>query len=502
LKNTAGRERNFTLSAGIDASNIRSSITVSRFHQKAGLFAGAIGIPRGYELEPDGDNRNIDLPRQRTTHLKVISNTVYNMGKNWLEADLGYQENDRREEGQPHVHGYQPTPEGNVALALQLSTLSANLRYNIAAADNLVTTIGFQGQHQQNEHGGFEFLLPDFLSGNAGLYTYLEYSPSHVLSLSGGARYDYGWRDIAAQRGPNYITAQEGDSITNNPAINRQYHDLSAAFGLSYSPNIYFNTKLNLGSSFRMPTAIELSSNGLHHGTFRYELGDPRLDSERGLQADLNFTYSKDKLYASITTFAGYFHRFIYLTPMPYFVPTEQGEPPFENYPLQPVSPAGGQLHQYRQSDAFFTGFEWQGQYDISPSVNVQTSAEYVWNRNLEFDRPLPLTPPFSFFAALEYRPAWESKTFSDCYFSISGHAFSAQRRVDLNEAATDGYMLLALQAGATMKIYGQALQWRLNIDNLTNERYMNHLSRYRLLNLPEQGFNAMISLLVPLEFY
>ncbi|NJN27999.1 MAG: TonB-dependent receptor [Cyclobacteriaceae bacterium] len=294
LKNTAGNERNISLATGIHKGWGGTTITVSNFHQKAGLFPGATGIPREYQLEQDGNTRNIDLPRQEVNHLKIISNTTLVFEQNWMELDLGYQYNKRKEEGAPHAHGYQPTPDGNLALGLDLQTVSANIRYNNNFSENLSGIIGFQGQWQDNKHAGFEFLLSSFRALNAGAYIYQEYTPNHQFSMNAGIRYDYGSRDIDEQTEPDYTTPEEGDSIMRNPDIYRQFSDFSGALGFSYYPGVNFNAKVNIGASFRMPTPAELSANGVHHGTFRHEMGDPELDSERGIQGDLNLTYQKN----------------------------------------------------------------------------------------------------------------------------------------------------------------------------------------------------------------
>jgi iron complex outermembrane recepter protein len=484
LVNTAGRERNFSLSGGLAGSRVQSSVTISNFNQKAGLFPGATGVPRAYQLEPDGNIRNIGLPRQRTNHLKVISNTVVEFGRNWLESDLGYQFNDRNEEGQPHAHGYQPTPEGDLALGLDLHTWSANLRYNYKTGEKLSSVLGVQGQYQINRHSGFEFLLPDFSSSNAGVYTYHEYSPSHTFSASGGFRFDAGRRRIDAHTEPDYTTPEPGDSVRRNGAIDRQFQDFSFALGASYYPTLRFNAKLNLGSSFRMPTAPELSSNGIHHGTFRHEVGDSTLRSERGLQADLNLTYTSNKLYLLVTPFASYFDQYIYLGP----------ESRFSELP------AGGQVYRYKQHNAVFTGIELEADYRLIRTLAIHTGMEYVWNRNLETTLPLPFTPPFSALLELRFEPGFGGERWSGPFLNFGAKYYAAQNRVDRNEKPTPGYFLLNFNSGVSLHLGGQRIDLMLSGTNLGNVRYMNHLSRYRLLNLPEQGRNLVFSINFPFE--
>ena len=76
----------------------------------------------------------------------------------------------------------------------------------------------------------------------------------------------------------------------------------------------------------------------------------------------------------------------------------------------------------------------------------------------------------------------------------------AAQNRVDRNENPTDGYVLLNFGLGTELQIRRQQIDFLFNIQNLLDTRYMNHLSRYRWLNLPEQGRNVSFSLVFPFK--
>jgi iron complex outermembrane receptor protein len=482
LKNTAGREVNFSLTGGVEKNNYISSVTVSSFNQKAGLFSGATGIPREYQMFHDGSYRNIDLPRQRTNHHKVLSNSIFYFEDNWLTIDAGYQFNNRKEEGEPHAHGYQPTPDGNLALGLQLHTLSVNAAFNHTLSDKIQNTYGFQAQYQHNTHDGFEFLLPNYTAKQIGFYTYSEYTANKSLTLNAGLRYDWGDRDIEKHIEPDYTTFEEGDSIVRNGDIYRKFNNISAAVGLSWYPNKYINVKSNLGTSFRMPSVAELASNGVHHGTFRHEKGDSTLNSERGIQLDLNFTYTKKQFYLSVSPYLGYFYNYIYISPQIKFSPL----------------PSGGQLYQYRQNDALFCGFEYTSEWNITKKLLFRNSLEYVWNKNIDRFRPLPLTPPFSVLGEVEYD--FNTKNKKQQYSAtITYQYFAAQNRVDTNEKKTPGYGLLRANLNFKIPINQKIVNLNLTVDNLLNTKYMNHLSRYRLLNLVEKGRNIIISVQIPL---
>ncbi|MFM1874845.1 MAG: hypothetical protein RL266_582, partial [Bacteroidota bacterium] len=44
------------------------------------------------------------------------------------------------------------------------------------------------------------------------------------------------------------------------------------------------------------------------------------------------------------------------------------------------------------------------------------------------------------------------------------------------------------------------SLQIRFSVQNITDQRYLNHLSRYRWINVPEQGRNFVITVKVPMS--
>ncbi|WP_232835035.1 TonB-dependent receptor [Pleomorphovibrio marinus] len=485
LKNTAGRERHFSLTGGVRKNWGKSTLTVSQFNQHAGLFPGAVGIPRAYNLRHDGDHSSIDLPSQDNTHLKVISNTTIQYKQNWLELDLGFQRNTRFERSFPHAHGSAPTPEGDLALGLFLDTYTANLRYNAQINEKSQSIVGFQASLMDNNYAGFEFLLPQFTTLQGGAFYFHEYRWADNFIVNAGVRVDGARHSIMEHLQPLFERLEPtGEYDQRNPNIDRSFVNMSGSGGFSWILDNHHNLKLNLGSSYRIPTAIELSTNGIHHGNFRHEVGNPELNSERSYQADLNFSYSRKQFLFGISPFWGYYDGFIYLAPMGRFS----------------TIPGASTMWEYRQHNAIFTGGEIKAEWVPFPNLHLNIAGEYVYNLNLETGLPLPLTPPLSILSGVEYKVPKIGGTLKNGYVYVEYRHAAAQNRVDRNERSTAGFDLLEAGIGWDLSLGSQLLKFQLSGQNLTNAFYFNHLSRYRLLNLPEQGRNVNLSLKIPFQ--
>jgi len=240
--------------------------------------------------------------------------------------------------------------------------------------------------------------------------------------------------------------------------------------------------KFNIGKSFRFPTANELASNGVHHGAFRHEQGDPYLKPEQGYQLDVNYTLHKDLFMLTLSPYVSYFSNYIYLAP--------QGE--------WSVLPHAGQIYKYSEAEALFMG----GEYDLNVSVyhhiDFRTSGQYIYNQNLTDKHPLPFTPPFSMRNELGYSNKY--KSIQSYRFSLEHQLYAAQNRNAQNEEKTPGTNLFNFSANANLLINKFRFSLRLQVQNIFDTKYMNHLSFYRKIEVPEPGRN--IQLLIKIPFY
>jgi len=480
LKNTAGKEQHLAGQIGLHRKWGYSRISISNYNQNIGVFSGAIGIPRAYNLVDDGNSRNIELPNQRINHLKIISNSNIQFGGNWLEIDAGFQQNLRKELSSPHAHG-QPVGTSSLAHELNLSTASLNARYYRDKKTG-TSTLGFSGIYQQHRFGGYEFLLTNFERAGAGLFIFQNRHINPLLTVSGGLRIDYGWTHIHAHNQTNYnngVAVGESERVAENT---REFLNWSGAIGLSKYFNHALNLKLNLGKSFRIPTTQELSVNGVHHGSFRHEKGDATLNPEQAIQFDAGLNYESKSWFIAVSPFLNYFQNYIYLRPTAQFSPL----------------PEAGQIFQYTQAEALMSGGELSIEYHPIKALHLETGLEYVYAQNLKEKLPLPFIPPFQVKSAVEWEGNW--RAFKDAYVRLAWNWANAQERTDRNERTTPGYNLVNFGCGTSYQVTkNYALSFSLNVRNVFNVAYYNHLSRWRYLNLPEPGRNVNLQLTVPL---
>lgn len=487
LKNTAGRERNASFTIGKYARWGHSTLTGTIFSQQAGIFAGAFGTPRVQMLLEDGKPRNMDLPIMETRHFKLISNSNILLGQNWLEVDLGFQRNIRYERATPHTHGFNRPFTSDVSLALFLNTFSVAARYNHSGPGKLSGIIGITANRQINARDGYEFFLPDFRSWNAGLFIYEKYAFGSRLYVNGGLRADFAEINISAYD-QNVYAKSSGQYLRSERLVypfSRSFRHGSFAVGASWFPHEKWNIKLNIANAFRFPNGSELGARGVHHGSFRWEQGDSSLNVEYGYQLDFNLTYESPIFHLKISPFWNGFENYLYLSPTARFS----------------LRPDAGQIYQYFQTPAVFYGGEVSADFHPFKRWHLGVGGDVVINQNRLTELPLPFTPPASVRTELEYEvPTFIKKRCTDWYVSVEFRYTDSQLHVDRNELTTPDYALLNFRLGGKVRIFkGQEpLAFFIQMNNALDRKYFAHLSRYRVLNIPEPGRNVVLTLQIP----
>src|SRR5690606_17688478 len=99
------------------------------------------------------------------------------------------------------------------------------------------------------------------------------------------------------------------------PALDRNFNSFNLAIGYSKDLSQEILLRANLASGFRAPNLSELTSNGLHSGANRVEIGNADLDSEQNFQMNLSLEYNNRHFEAYVNSFYNHVDNFIYLQP-------------------------------------------------------------------------------------------------------------------------------------------------------------------------------------------
>src|SRR5690554_366494 len=496
MKNTAGREYNMALSVNYSNDDFSSWLHLSDIYSKNGFFPGAHGIPSIERLLHDGSVRNIEMPYASSNHFKLIWNNEWRLkDNNKFMLDVGYQQNRREELSAFHTHyGNQEVPVVRPDLELQfkLNTLSTSARLVIGEGERWTKTVGLSSEYQHNRVGGYSFLLPDFERLSAGLSWINSLKFSDRFLLTGGMRYDLGKLNVSEFYDPllaeflmlqGYTEENVEFYAMRSVNLNRVFGDLSGSLGFEYSPSDIHTLKMNLGRSFRYPGANELASNGLHHGAFRHEQGNGDLSSERGYQLDIDYHYETGSFNVRLNPFLSWFKNYIYLEPTGSWS----------------VLPHAGQIYRYNESEAIVAGGELMAGYNISNRLSVNGDVEYVFNRNIADNYALPFTPPTVVTTDITYSVRGRERSLvSEYEIKLENRWVMNQNSVARNEAATPGSSLWNISAYAHWYVGNKMFITLLQVDNLFNTSFMNHLSFYRTLNAPEPGRNIQLIVKIP----
>lgn len=494
MKNTAGKECAASFSVNYKNSKVNTWMHFSDVYAKNGFFPGSHGIPDLKRLTLDGNSRNIDLPFSWSNHLKIINNTTLQLGKNALQLNLGFQQNFRQEISAFHTHyANQSKPKVNPDLELQfiLNTLSGNAQYRIHSSEKMENMFGVSAERQSNRVAGYSFLLPDFERQTGGIYWIGNYKLNSDWEISGGLRYDVGRIHVTGYYDTLLQTYLEDLNLEKEEIsryaqrasdMNKIFSDFSGSLGVVFTPNIAHTLKINVGQSFRMPSANELAVNGLHHGAFRHEKGNPELKSEKGIQLDMDYMFKNRQFSFVFNPFFGYFDNFTFLNPT--------GE--------WSVLPHAGQIYAYQQAKAIIAGAETEMGYSLNDQWSFSSQADYVYNRNITDNYPLPFTPPARWTNSIEYATN-TNKSLKHWSVKLSHQQIFAQHHISRNEEATPATGLWNISLHSHWQWGNLHPIIDLQVLNIFDTAYLNHLSFYRKLNAPEPGRNIQLIIKLPI---
>src|SRR6185503_1367670 len=96
---------------------------------------------------------------------------------------------------------------------------------------------------------------------------------------------------------------------------NKFFPTANGSFGIVYKPAKSFSGKINISSGYRAPNLAELYSNGLHEGTFRWEIGDVNLKAENAISSEVALIYETKIFSLNASVYRNQIFNYIYLNP-------------------------------------------------------------------------------------------------------------------------------------------------------------------------------------------
>ena len=276
---------------------------------------------------------------------------------------------------------------------------------------------------------------------STGLFAYQTREWDNGFGVEGGLRYDT-------------------TELENILAGSREFDLYSGSFGLHqhWDSGLFIGGQVSLTE--RAPNESELFADGAHLATAQYEVGDDRLDKERGVTFEGTVRWRGDNGFGfGANLFHTEFDGFIYLAPgttiVDGIVVDEVDELPVYNFVQQDASFTGGEIYaDYVMMDGAL-GADWRAEANVD-----FVSAELDGGGNL------PLIPPMTFNASLD----------ADWGLWSAGAGITVAAEQDepgAGELPTDGYTTLDLRTAFSLAEVGvgqEGTELFLEARNVTDE--------------------------------
>jgi iron complex outermembrane receptor protein len=453
VTNTRYNETDFK--TGIGYSNSKFS-SVLRYN----FNSLDLGIPENGIGEQSTSHSTIYPKQAVDNHILSLHNNFY-FKNSKLDADLGYIFNDRSE-----------FEDSNVAsLHMKLRTFNYDLKYYLPKLGKVETIVGVQGMHQTNTNSGEELLIPNAVTNDFGVF--------------GTANYEFGKNVLqAGLRFDNRQVSSETHGIAGNEgyfeAIDKNFDSFNASLGYKTNLADDFTLRLNIASGFRAPNLAELTSNGVHEGSNRYEIGNSNLENEQNLQTDLNLEYRSSHFELFANGFYNHINNYIFISPNGAVID-------------------GNNVYDYVQANAKLYGGEAGIHFHPHPLdwLHFTSSFETVIgkkdSRSLGRSN-LPLIPANkwnnNFRGEFDVKKWW-----TEGFATVNIESTFSQNNNSEFETRTNDYTLINLGLGGKITISKTIFNFNLNANNVLDKTYVSHLSRLKSDGIPNIGRNIILGI-------
>ena len=451
IKNSSFNGKSLKASLGYNKKNWIFNLRYNHNSNEIGLPGHTHSLypsPEDFQIETQHRERILPLQQISDHYLSIENKLIFN-NQSILKFNSGFTSNSLTEfEEKVTIPG----------IKMLLTNFPYNLSYSAYINEDLTWISGTQGMLTKNSNdvAADNILIPNSRSNDYGAYSLFKYSKKHFESQI-GLRYDY--RQIKAE-----------DILTKN------FSKFNGSFGLVYQKGSY-TLRTNLSTGFRPPHLSEMLSDGVHHGTNRYEIGSEDLESESANQFDVSLDYNTEHINININPFYNHFRNYIYVAPDSIYIDGYQ----VYNFSQAPTAnTSGGEIYLHYHPH-------------FAHRLHLEQAFSYVIGEDNN-NNPLPLIPQTRINTNLKYEFPERGKKFQLKTVLLQRTQFLDKDDVSTFETTSDNYEIYNIE-GNFSYTGKQTIRMKLGIRNLLNTTYINHLSNLKGIGLPSPGINFYLSI-------
>ena len=437
------------LSIGYNKRNWVMNLRYSFLNQRIGLPGHTHDlVPDVSSFLRDKGSREANNPAQSIFNHYVSLDNKFFFKRSALSVILGNTTNSLREFDEQFT-----IP----AISMRLNNSVYQLKWVAHLSDNIDVFLGSQGMYRVNTNGadGQERIIPDGTVLDAGVYALLSGKKGKWRYQAGG-RFDY------------RMISTDGDAEYD--PLDRRFTALNYSAGLARISK-HSSVRLNISSGFRAPTSSELLSDGVHHGSNRYEIGDANLLTENAIQVDAALGLHFEHFEFLLNPFVNYVRNYIYLQR--------------QDSIIDALS-----VYRYEQAaSALITGADVGVHYHphFAHWLHLESSYSMVYTED-DQGNPLTFIPQTRINSTLKFEFEMGSK-FKFTNVAVQHvYRFGQYRPGELETETAPSHMV---NIGLNMELGTKApMEFSVGVQNLLNQAYFDHLSQLKLLGITSPGIN------------
>ena len=401
-----------------------------------------------------------------TVFLNILSSqNKIDLEKSSLDVNLGFQSNLRLEdEGDNHV-----------SLNMLLSTFLWHVMWNKQLTSNTELVLSNNSQFENNTNYGSRIIIPDANTIESGFTAFVK---SKIRKLIFETGLGFSVRNIHTFETPGVNTPDK--SIA---PFNKTLPSLNGSVGFAWNPTNNWNLKTNVGTGFRSGNLAELSSDGLHEGTLRYEIGDPNLKIEQNINSEISINYTSSYFQFSVAAYLNHFLNYIYLAPTG-------------------TQYLGFDVFRYEQFDANLYGTESMlaVNFPFCERLRFETNFSIVTGK-LSDETYLPFIPPAKWTQQFQFKFENGKRLQNVSFFTMTEEHFAQGHPAEF-ETPTGAYWLLNAGLSGNWRPKNRTFILSVTGNNLLNKNYYDHLSRFKEYGIHNIGRNIVIHMAIPFNIH